>query len=142
MPDIFSKHKRSEIMSKVRSKNTKPEEIVGKYLFSHGLRYRKNVKKLPGSPDLVLRKYKVVIFVNGCFWHGHDCKKGVLPNTNKVFWEEKIRKNKHRDTNNYQKLTDLGWRVLIVWECEIKNRELKESKLFELVKTIKYDKMK
>ena len=94
MTDIFSKQKRSEIISKVRSKNAKPEEIVRNNLFSQGFGYRKNDKKLPGTPDIVLPKYKTVIFVNGCFLHGHDCSKGKLPKTNKEKWKKKIVENK------------------------------------------------
>ena len=108
-------------MSMIKGKNTKPEEIVRKYLFSKGLRYRKNVKTLIGSPDIVLPKYKTVIFVNGCFWHGHkDCKYFVMPKTNTEFWAEKISKNIDRDNNIYHKLIELGWNVIIVWECELK----------------------
>jgi len=129
MADIFSRQKRSEIMSKVRSKNTKPEEIVRKYLFSQGFRYRKNVKKLPGTPDIVLPKYKTVIFVNGCFWHGHDCPKGKLPETNKEKWKKKIDENKKRDEKNYKLLKEKGWKVIIVWECEIKNKKYAEITL-------------
>lgn len=108
-------------MSMIKGKNTKPEKVVRKYLFSKGLRYRKNVKTLIGSPDIVLPKYKTVIFVNGCFWHGHkDCKYFVMPKTNTEFWAEKISKNIDRDNNIYHKLIELGWNVIIVWECELK----------------------
>jgi DNA mismatch endonuclease (patch repair protein) len=119
-------------MSKVRAKNTKPEEIVRKYLFSQGFRYRKNVKKLPGSPDIVLPKYKTVIFVNGCFWHGHDCPKGKLPETNKEKWQKKINENKKRDEKIYKLLKKVGWKVIIVWECEIKNKKKREERLNKL----------
>jgi len=114
-------------MSKVRSKNTKPEEIVRKYLFSQGFRYRKNDKNLPGTPDIVLPKYKTAIFVNGCFWHGHNCPKGKLPETNKEKWRKKIDENKKRDEKNYKLLKENGWKVIIVWECEIKNKNLLEK---------------
>lgn len=98
-----------------------PEEIVRKYLFSKGLRYRKNVKKLPGRPDIVLAKYKTVIFVNGCFWHGHqNCRYFVLPKSNTVYWENKINNNIARDKDTYKSLSALGWNVLVVWECELK----------------------
>ena len=108
-------------MSMIKSSGTKPEETVRKYLFSKGLRYRKNVKTLPGKPDVVLPKYKTIVFVNGCFWHGHKgCKYFVLPKTNMEFWTEKITTNIKRDEITYKKLQDMGWNVLIVWECELK----------------------
>lgn len=120
--DNRSKEARSRNMSNIPSKNTKPEETVRKYLFAHGLRYRKNVSKLPGKPDIVLPKYKIVVFVNGCFWHGHEgCKYFVPPKTNTEFWFAKFQYNQERDARNYQKLRDLGWRILIVWECEIRH---------------------
>ncbi len=110
-------------MSNIPSKNTKPEEVVRKYLFAKGFRYRKNVSKLPGKPDIVLPKYKAVIFVNGCFWHGHQgCKYFVPPKTNTEFWFNKFKYNQERDERNYQKLREMGWRVLIIWECEIRYR--------------------
>jgi len=108
-------------MSRVKSKSTKPEEIVRKFLFSNGLRYRKNVEKLPGCPDIVLQKYRCVIFVNGCFWHVHEkCKKFSWPKNNKEFWEEKLTSNKKRDIDNISKLKFAGWKVITVWECELK----------------------
>ena len=96
--------------------------MVRKFLFSNGFRYRKNVKDLPGKPDIVLPKYKTVIFVHGCFWHGHDCPAGKLPETNKIFWKNKIDENKKRDKKNYRKLREEGWKVLIVWECQLKKK--------------------
>lgn len=120
--DNRSKEARSRNMSNIPSTNTKPEETVRKYLFAQGLRYRKNVSKLPGKPDIVLPKYKTVVFVNGCFWHGHGrCKYFVPPKTNTDFWNAKFKYNQERDARNYQKLRDLGWRILIVWECEIRH---------------------
>ena len=119
--DSHSKEVRSYNMSQIRSTNSKPEMLVRKYLFAKGLRYRKNVKKLPGKPDIVLKKYKTVVFVNGCFWHGHEnCKYFVMPKSNTAYWQEKIHKNIERDTITYQALTQLGWNVIIVWECELK----------------------
>lgn len=119
--DVHSKAIRSYNMSMIKGKNTKPEELVRKFLFSKGLRYRKNVKTLIGSPDIVLLKYKTVIFVNGCFWHGHkNCKYFVMPKANTKFWSEKISKNIDRDNSTYNKLTELGWNVIIIWECELK----------------------
>jgi DNA mismatch endonuclease (patch repair protein) len=118
--DIYSKEKRSECMSKIRSKNTKPELALRKALFSKGFRYRVNDTKLPGKPDIVLPKYKTVIFIHGCFWHRHEgCKYAYTPKTNTKFWVDKITSNTERDKANFQKLTALGWNVLIVWECEI-----------------------
>jgi len=137
MADIFSKQKRSEIMSKVRSKNTKPEETVRKYLFSKGFRYRKNVKTLPGSPDIVLPKYKTVIFVNGCFWHGHNCSKGKLPKTRKEFWVNKINANIQRDNKNYELLKKQGWKVIVIWECELKSKKVREKTLKNLENKLK-----
>ena len=119
--DSHSKEVRSYNMSQIRSTNSKPEILVRKYLFAKGLRYRKNVKKLPGKPDIVLKKYKTVVFVNGCFWHGHEnCKYFVMPKSNTAYWQEKIHKNIERDTITYQALTQLGWNVIIVWECDLK----------------------
>ncbi len=121
MADTVSKEKRSEIMSHVTGKETKPEIIVRKYLFSHGLRYRKNVKQLPGTPDIVLPKYKTVVFVNGCFWHGHkECKYSHLPSTNIEYWEKKIADNLERDKRKKRELEELGYHVLIVWQCQLK----------------------
>jgi DNA mismatch endonuclease (patch repair protein) len=135
--DNRSKEARSRNMSNIPSKNTKPEETVRKYLFAQGLRYRKNVSKLPGKPDIVLPKYKTVIFVNGCFWHGHEgCKYFVPPKTNTEFWYAKFKYNQERDERNYQKLSDLGWRILIVWECEIRHGDA-DKRLERLVEEIR-----
>jgi DNA mismatch endonuclease (patch repair protein) len=118
--DIWSKEKRSECMSKIRSKDTKPELILRKALFEKGFRYRVNDTKLPGKPDIVLPKYKTIIFLHGCFWHRHEgCKYAYTPKTNTKYWIDKIILNKERDKINMQKLTALGWNVLTVWECEI-----------------------
>ncbi|MDR1882565.1 MAG: very short patch repair endonuclease [Prevotella sp.] len=119
--DIWDKKKRSEVMSKIRSKNTKPELTLRKSLFERGFRYRVNDKKLPGKPDIVLPKYKTAIFLHGCFWHGHeDCKHASTPKTNTDFWVNKITSNSERDKINLQKLTALGWNIITVWECEIR----------------------
>ena len=122
MADNHSKEVRSMNMSHIRSKNSKPEELVRKYLFSKGFRYRKNVKTLPGCPDIVLPKYKTVIFVNGCFWHRHDCPRFVWPSTNEEYWRPKIMGNVERDKRNLAELQQLGWTVLTVWECELKKK--------------------
>lgn len=108
-------------MSRIKCKNTKPEETVRKYLFSNGFRYRKNDKRLPGTPDIVLPKYKTVIFVNGCFWHGHKgCRYFVVPKTNTDFWLNKINTNIERDKCKQEALKELGWNVVVVWECELR----------------------
>ncbi len=122
MADNHSKEIRSKNMSHIRGKNTKPEEIVCKYLFSKGLRYRKNVRSLPGCPDIVFPKYKTVIFVNGCFWHRHDCGRFVWPSSNEEYWKNKITRNVERDRKNCLALKSDGWKVLIVWECELKKK--------------------
>ena len=119
---------RSKNMSRIPSKDTKPEEIVRKYLFSQGLRYRKNVSTLPGKPDIVLPKYRTVVFVNGCFWHAHEgCKWFVPPKSNRKFWERKFIYNRSRDEQNYLKLQKAGWRVLIIWECEIRHGDAQKA---------------
>lgn len=121
MADTVSKEKRSEIMSHVTGKETKPEIMVRKYLFARGLRYRKNVKQLPGTPDIVFPKYKTEVFVNGCFWHGHKgCKYSHLPSTNIEYWEKKIADNLERDERKTRELEKLGYRILIVWQCQLK----------------------
>lgn len=131
--DVFDKMKRSEIMAKVKQKNTDPEQVVGKFLFSKGFRYRKNVKSLPGSPDIVLVKYKTVIFVHGCFWHGHTCKAGHLPSSNLFYWRKKIEENMIRDEKKIELLKSLNWNVIIVWQCELKNIKIREFTLNNLV---------
>lgn len=118
--DKHSKEQRSYNMSRIRSNNTKPEEIVRKYLFRQGFRYRKNDGRYPGKPDIVLPKYRTVIIVNGCFWHKHDtCGNFHWPITNTEYWEKKIYRNVERDKENYAKLEAMGWNILIVWECEL-----------------------
>ena len=124
--DNRSKEARSRNMSHIPSKNTKPEETVRKYLFSRGFRYRKNVSKLPGKPDIVLPKYRTIIFVNGCFWHMHGCSRSRLPRSNEEYWKPKIERNIKRDAENKQKLEVAGWNVIIVWECELKKRTSEE----------------
>ena len=110
-------------MAAIKGKDTKPEILVRKFLFSKGLRYRLNNRKLPGSPDIVLKKYKTVIFVDGCFWHGHEgCKYFRLPKSNTPFWETKITQNIERDKKTTQALIALGWKVIRIWECELRNK--------------------
>ena len=136
MADNHTKEKRSRNMSHIRSSNTKSEEKVRKYLFSKGLRYRKNVRSLPGCPDLVLPKYKTVVFVNGCFWHKHDCPRFVWPSSNQDYWRPKILRNVERDQMNHQELESLGWKVIVVWECELK-KKVRDNRLAELEAEIK-----
>ena len=119
MADNHSKEVRSRNMSHIRSTNSKPEATVRKILFSHGFRYRKNVRTLPGKPDIVLPKYKAVIFVNGCFWHKHDCPRFVWPSSNQDYWRPKILGNVERDKKNAEQLRSQGWNVIVVWECEV-----------------------
>ena len=120
-------------MSCIKGKNTKPEEIVRKYLFSQGFRYRKNDKRLPGTPDIVLPKYRTVIFVNGCFWHGHQgCRYFVVPKTNTDFWMNKIDTNRIRDQKKISELEAMGWKVIVIWECELKTGK-REDTLSSLV---------
>ena len=126
MADNHTKEQRSYNMSRIRSKNNAPEEKVRKFLFSKGFRYRKNDKKLPGCPDIVLPKYKTVIFVNGCFWHKHNCKRFVWPSSNEEYWKKKILRNVERDEVNTKALKELGWKVLVVWECELKKATIDE----------------
>lgn len=119
--DRHTPEQRRRNMSAVKGKDTKPEILVRKWLHAAGYRFRLHVKDLPGKPDIVLPKYKTVIFVNGCFWHQHQgCQHSKLPETNKQFWEDKLKKNVERDERNYQKLKDLGWSVRLIWECEVK----------------------
>lgn len=122
--DVHDKKTRSYNMSCIKGKDTKPEEIVRKYLFSQGFRYRKNDKRLSGKPDIVLPKYKPVIFINGCFWHKHEgCKSFVWPKNNAEFWKKKIESNIVRDKKQYNELQNEGWHVLVVWECELKKKQ-------------------
>lgn len=121
MADVHTPEQRSYNMSQIRGKNTKPEELVRKYLFSQGFRYRKNDPRLPGKPDIVLPKYKTVIFVNGCFWHGHEgCRYFVWPKNNAEFWKAKINGNIQRDIRNTKQLVEKGWHVITIWECDLK----------------------
>lgn len=133
MTDVFTKEKRSEVMARIRNKNTKIEEVVRKWLFKNGFRYRKNDRRYPGIPDIVLSKYRTVIFINGCFWHGHEgCKYYTIPKTRTEFWVNKINGNIVRDKRNIEELEKLGWKILIIWECELrKNPELRLNQLLD-----------
>jgi DNA mismatch endonuclease, patch repair protein len=131
MADIVSRSKRKEMMSSVKQRHTKPEIAVRKLLHRHGFRFRLHNKKLPGTPDIVLPKYKAVIFVHGCFWHQHEgCRKARRPTSNVEFWNEKLDKNIERDSRKELELKNSGWKVLTIWDCEIKD----ENSLIEKVK--------
>ena len=120
MADVHNKATRSYNMSQIKGKDTKPELVVRKFLFSKGFRYRLNDKSLPGNPDIVLSKYKTVIFINGCFWHAHEgCKYFVIPKTKTEWWTNKINANKARDIKQYTALENSGWRVILLWECDL-----------------------
>jgi DNA mismatch endonuclease (patch repair protein) len=135
--DIFSKKKRSQIMAKVKNKNTKPEVRVRKALFKNGFRYRINDKSLPGSPDIVLPKHRTVIFVHGCFWHGHtNCKKAITPKSNIDFWKTKILGNKNRDQKNEYELGKQDWKIVTVWDCELRNIKSFELTIDKLIQEI------
>lgn len=128
MTDTMSAEQRHQCMASVHSKDTKPEMIVRRFLFSRGIRYRLHVRTLPGSPDIVLAKYKTVIFINGCFWHGHEgCPLHRIPKSNVKFWVNKIERNKERDKIEYSLLKKMGWRVLIVWECQLRPAYRKDT---------------
>lgn len=130
MVDLMTQEQRSRCMATIRSRDTKPEMVVRRFLFSKGLRYRVNDHKLPGSPDIVLKKYKTVIFIDGCFWHGHDgCKYYQLPKTNVDFWRHKITMNIARDYSNNVDLKLAGWHVIRIWECEIKTKAKRKNTL-------------
>jgi DNA mismatch endonuclease (patch repair protein) len=135
--DIYSSARRSQIMSMISGKDTKPEIAVRKFLFSRGFRYRKNYKKLSGSPDIVLPKYRTAIFINGCFWHGHsNCKAAKLPASNIEFWTRKINVNIMRDIKNINTLKRLGWKVIVIWQCQITTREKLNKTIKKLVSTL------
>ena len=120
MPDVLTPQQRHRCMSRIRSQATKPEMAVRRWLWAHGYRYRLNVKSVPGKPDIVMRKYRTAIFVNGCFWHGHEgCSKFVMPKSNTDFWQTKITRNRERDRQNYDILLQNGWQVIVLWECRL-----------------------
>lgn len=136
MSDIHSKETRSYNMSQIRGKDTKPELLVRRFIFANGFRYRLHDKKLPGKPDIVLPKYKIVIFVNGCFWHGHEnCRYFKIPGTRTEWWTNKIVQNKRSDQANCEKLTELGWKVITIFECKLR-KELQLQTLNELISNI------
>ena len=128
MADVHDKKTRSYNMSRIRAKDTKPELLVRKFLFENGFRYRLHQKKLPGKPDLTLRKHNTVIFVNGCFWHGHQgCRYFVIPKTRTEWWTTKILATAEKDLKNYEELRRQGWKVIVIWECELKGEKQREA---------------
>lgn len=144
MTDTFSKEKRHEVMSKIRGKDTKIEIKVRHWLYHHGIRYRKNCKDIAGKPDIAIKKYKIAIFIHGCFWHGHEnCKYYRLPKSNVEYWEDKIEKNKNRDREIIENLQSMGWNVFVVWECQVKSNfeSVMESLLNEILSFINLPKL-
>ena len=139
MPDDLTKEQRRKNMQHIKSNNTKIEVLLRKALWKKGYRYRKNYKDLPGKPDIVLPKYKTVIFVNGCFWHKHDCPRFVWPSSNTDYWIPKIKRNVERDQRNMKLLKETGWHVIVVWECELKKASA-EERLSRLCAEIRGDK--
>ena len=128
MPDVLTPTQRHRCMSHIRNKATKPEMLVRRWLWSHGYRYRLNVKSVPGKPDIVMRRYRTAIFVNGCFWHGHKgCSMFVMPKSNTEFWQNKIKNNRKRDQKNYQLLIDAGWQVIVVWQCNLTKEKIENT---------------
>ena len=134
--DKLTKEQRHRCMASIRGKDTKPELLVRRFLFSRGFRYRLNHPRLPGRPDIVLRKYRTVIFVNGCFWHGHEgCKNYVVPKSNTEFWTAKIERNRARDIDEQHELAAMGWHCITVWECQLKPA-IRKNTLKSLVYTL------
>ena len=143
MTDRLTPEQRHRVMSRIHGKGTKPELKVRQWLWQHGYRYRLNVKSVPGKPDIVMRRYRTAIFVNGCFWHGHHVQLSVdsgqlavensecckIPQTNREFWVNKIKRNQERDQQNYQVLHDNGWQVIVVWECQLTPKRIEETML-------------
>lgn len=136
MTDTMTPAERSERMSRIRGRDTKPELLVRRFLHGAGFRYRLHVPDLPGRPDLVLPKYGVVVLVEGCFWHGHSCQRGRVPATNPAFWEAKVASNQARDKRNRRTLTKLGWRVIRVWECQLANKKARAATFARLASRI------
>ena len=135
MPDTLTKEQRRRCMSVIRGRDTKPELLVRSLLHKQGFRFRLHVKDLPGTPDVVLPKYETAIFVHGCFWHVHRCRRGrAAPATNRAFWKEKRAGNVHRDRVVRQLIRRLGWRVIIVWECQLRNPDKMRRRLLNLLR--------
>ena len=138
MTDIVDSVTRSRMMSGIRGRNTKPEILIRSLLHRQGFRFRLHVRELPGKPDIVLPRYHAAIFVHGCFWHGHDCKKGKLPSSNIDFWKNKILKNKLRDNENQAQLALLSWKVIVIWQCEISKIDKKIETFNKLLENIRH----
>jgi DNA mismatch endonuclease (patch repair protein) len=137
MTDTFSQKARSRVMSRIRSENTAPEKIVRSFLHGHGFRFRLHCKDLPGKPDIILSRRKTVIFVHGCFWHQClKCRGGRLPKSNLGYWKEKLKRNQVRDKEHIEKLQSLGWKVILVWACEISGKTLKDNLLQQIPSSI------
>lgn len=137
MSDLFSPQKRSQVMAAIKGRDTKDELLVRRFLFRHGLRYRTSDCRLPGRPDIVLPKYRTVIFVNGCFWHGHEhCSLYRLPKTHQEFWKRKIERNRARDERSIARLLAMGWRPIVVWECELRGKQKQQETLEGLLNEI------
>lgn len=136
MTEKLTKEQRSWNMSRVRSVDTNPEKIVRSWLHLNGWRFRLHDKTLPGSPDIVMKKYGTVIFIHGCFWHSHQgCRRATIPKTNREFWEKKLKGNVERDKKAREQLSQMGWKVIVIWECEIKNGKFREV----IIKSLKPD---
>ncbi|MDP2792190.1 MAG: very short patch repair endonuclease [Rectinemataceae bacterium] len=129
--DTVPPETRSRMMSGIKNKNTKPEIVIRKYLHAAGYRFRLHKKNLPGKPDISMKKYNAIIFVHGCFWHGHDCRYFKVPKTNTEFWKKKIEINRQRDLRDVLALMNIGWRVCIIWECSIREIQKKRTNLLE-----------
>ena len=125
--DNLSRNDRLKNMRNIRSKDTAPEKIVRGYLFKRGLRFRVADKRYPGKPDIVLPRYRAAIFVHGCFWHQHGCRKSAVPKSNQEYWIPKLQRNVERDISNHAGLTSLGWKVIVIWECELKKKYLDDT---------------
>ena len=123
MTDIVDKKTRSRMMAGIKGKDTQPELVIRKALFAKGFRYRLHSTKIPGTPDIIFSRFRALIFINGCFWHGHDCHLFKWPSSNITFWESKIRRNQEKDKKNYEILKKNSWRILVVWECALKGRK-------------------
>lgn len=136
MTDVFTKKKRSEVMSKIRATDTKPELTIRKFLFSKGFRFRIHQKNLPSKPDIVLKKHNSIVLVNGCFWHGHkNCKNFRMPKSKLYYWQPKISNNIKKDITNRRKLKKMGWKVIVIWECDLKKSKI-ETTFRNLIKKI------
>ena len=138
MTDTLTPEERSERMSRIRSRDTKPELALRSALHRMGFRFRVNARLLPGKPDIVLPKYRAVILVHGCFWHRHEgCKIASTPKSNTEFWEEKFARNVERDRSTVKQLAQLGWEVIVAWECELRNKQMAQAKASEIAEQIR-----